>query len=112
MEMYEVLSRERNVGGKIIPTWQREIVNCNILEVEVGTNGYHGGDSGHGCRTYLRISDLASTDIEVTPLFDRCGSGGVEITLGGDTELETFIEALEFAAMVLKKESNRGDAYA
>ena len=34
---------------------ETEIVNCNILGVKVATNGYCGGDSGHGIRTYFRL---------------------------------------------------------
>ena len=31
--MYEVTSGEREIGGKTIETFKREIYNCNILEV-------------------------------------------------------------------------------
>ena len=36
--MYEVLSGEREVGGKTINTFKREIYSANIMEVEAGTN--------------------------------------------------------------------------
>lgn len=103
--MYEILAGKRTVNGIPITTWKREITNANILEVEVGSTGFQGGDTGHGGRTYFRIMDGGSTDIRVTPLRDKYDCCGVEITLGGDTELETFIEALEFAVKVLKKEA-------
>lgn len=63
MFMYEILKSEKEVNGVKVETWKREIWNANALEIEVGTTGYQGGDSGHGGRTYLRINDLASTDI-------------------------------------------------
>lgn len=74
---------------------EEEFVYCNILSVKVATNGYCGGDSGHGSRTYLRLEDKAATDIDIRLINDGTG---VEIMLGGDTELETFIQALRWAA--------------
>lgn len=55
--MYEVASNTRRVNGVDVETWEREIIDANILSVEAGTNGYQGGDTGHGGRTYIRISD-------------------------------------------------------
>ena len=89
-----------------IETESKELVNANILEVEVGTTGYRGGDSGHGGRTYIKLQDHSSTDIRVRV---NCGEwhslmseGPLEIALGGDAELDTFIDALEFAVKTLK----------
>ena len=91
---YPAKKRIRAIDRSKVTTWSREIVNCNILEVEAGTNGYQGGDSGHGSRTYLRLKDLGSTDI-------RC----IEIILGGDAELETMKEALRWMLSVLETQS-------
>ena len=44
---------------------------------------------------YFRLEDLASTDINIRLLKDK---RGVEVMLGGDAELETFIQALRWAA--------------
>ncbi|WP_221843719.1 hypothetical protein [Brevibacillus agri] len=80
-----------------IATKKIEITNANILSVAVGSTGYMGGDTGHGGRTYFAIKDEASTDLRL-----RVNNGhwqeveSIEIALGGDTELETFIEALKF----------------
>lgn len=90
----------RNIHGKWVQTLKKEFVNCNILEVEVGTNGYQGGDSGHGSRTYFKLKDLCSTDIEIIPYRD-----GFEVMLGGDSELTTFIQALKFATRVLEAQA-------
>ena len=86
---------------KEIGTCTKEIVSANILEVEAGTTDYKGGDSGHGCRSYFRIKDLASTDMRVNSSNDSIHGSYVEVTLGGDTELYTMIEALRFIADVL-----------
>lgn len=102
--MIEVKRRERNVDGKKIDTFQREVFCCNVLEVEAGTNGYHGGDSGHGSRTYFRIADLGGTDMEVYTGEDKYGQTYFEVMLGGDSELRTIIESLEFITQCLKDE--------
>lgn len=101
--MYEVKRCERLLDdGTEIVTYSREITSCNILEVEAGTTGYKGGDTGHGSRTYFRITDLASTDMDIN-VQSRAGSGeGFEVELGGDTELQTMIEALKFITQVLE----------
>ena len=93
------------VDGCEFPVFKKEIISANILEAVVGTNGYKGGDSGHGSRTFIRIKDLGSTDIRITKV-EPYGDG-VEIILGGDTELMTIIDALRFITDVL--ESKAGD---
>lgn len=108
---YPAQKRVRRVDGRNVTTWAREITSANALEVEAGTNGYQGGDSGHGSRTFLRIRDLGGTDL-------RCrvkagnppgGADEVEIILGGDTELETIKEALRWMLSVLEIQSERED---
>ncbi|MBO4551481.1 MAG: hypothetical protein J5733_12185 [Bacteroidaceae bacterium] len=101
------------IDGSKVETFKKEIVSCNILTVEVGTTGHMGGDSGHGGRTYLRIADEASTDMRCRVIangklheFDNtCQTNQIEIVLGGDCELDTFAEALRFAADVLKRDA-------
>ena len=102
--MFAINEDVRKVDGTEIPTFTREIVSANLLEVEAGTNGYQGGDSGHGCRTYFRIQDLGSTDICARAL-GHYGEEGFEVTLGGDCELETVIRALKFITKVLEDQA-------
>lgn len=99
--MFAITEGTRSVYGEEITTYTREIYSANVLEVEAGTNGFQGGDSGHGGRTYIRIEDMGSTDIRVNPL-GRDGNGGFELFLGGDCELETMIRALKFITKVLE----------
>lgn len=102
--MYEVASNTRRVKGVDIETWEREIIDANILSVEAGTNGYQGGDTGHGSRTYIRISDEGGTDLNARVIKDRYGdTTGIEIALGGDAELSTIIEAFKFITKVLEE---------
>ena len=99
--MYAITEKERNIDGTTITTFSRDIYNANVLEVEAGTNGYQGGDSGHGSRTYFRIENAGGTDIEAH-LIGPYGTDGIEVSLGGDCELETIITALKFIIKVLE----------
>lgn len=100
--MYEVRRSEKRVHGETVTTWKQEIALANIVEVEAGTNGYHGGDSGHGSRTYIRIEDLGGTDLTV----QQTKENGVVLALGGDSELTTIIEALKFILKVLEDQAH------
>lgn len=104
--MYEIKEKRRKLpDGTEITTYTCDVVSANILEVEAGTNGFMGGDTGHGGRTYFRIEDAASTDMEVRSYVNKFGCPGFEVTLGGDCELETMIRALKFITRVLEEES-------
>ena len=70
----------------------------NVLGVSVTTTGYKGGDSGHGGRTYLSLENLGSTDIDARITTNRDGNLKVEIMLGGDSELDSLIDSLRWAA--------------
>ena len=72
---------------------------------EGGQGAGGGGDSGHGGRTYFRIEDAASTDMEVRSYVNKYGCPGFEVVLGGDCELETTIRALKFITKVLEEEA-------
>ena len=99
------------IDGIEVPTFKKEIISANMLEVEVGTTGHQGGDSGHGGRTYFKVENLSSTDMTVEA--DGSGSSDVkvEITLGGDSELDTFCEALRIGYNVLKEHAFEIDEY-
>lgn len=104
--MYEIKENRKKLhDGTEITTYTRDVVSANILQVEAGTTGYKGGDTGHGGRTYFRIQDEASTDIGVKPILSKYGCDGFEVTLGGDCELDTMIRALKFITKVLEEES-------
>ena len=98
--MYEIKKKTRMINGHCIPTYSRQIVRANVLEVEAGTNGYKCGDAGHGSKTFFSINDMCSTAIDV----NKVGSG-FEVVLYGDSELDTIIEALKFIVRVLEEES-------
>lgn len=110
----------QRIDGIEVMTNLEDFESCNIIQVEAGTTGFEGGDSGHGCRTYFKIEDKASTDMrcrvisngKVYDFSEVCGASQIEIMFGGDTELETFICALEFAADTLRKQAEYGDTKA
>ena len=98
--MYEIKENSRILkDGTELTTYSRDVVSANILEVEAGTTGYQGGDSGYG------IEDAASTDMEVRSYVNKYGCPGFEVVLGGDCELETTIRALKFIMKVLEEEA-------
>lgn len=75
----------------------------NTLGITVATTGYMGGDSGHGGRTYLSIEDLDCSDLDARVVVSDTGSTKVELMLGGDSELDSLIESLRWAADALEK---------
>lgn len=108
--MYEIIQGSRIVDGIGVITYTREVNNASYLEVEAGTTGYMGGDTGHGCRTYFRIKDLGGTDISINVIRDCDGDAeGFEVMLGGDCELDSIIRALKFITKVLVEESEHID---
>ncbi len=97
------------VDGIEVKTRKQKIVGLNIITVEAGTTGYCGGDSGHGGRTVLRIKDESSTDMRCRlrdsgKEYEYDYLNQIDLILGGDSEMETLIEALEFAVDTLKKQ--------
>jgi len=86
-----------------------EFVNANILGVVAGTTGPKGGDAGYGGRTILQLHDAGSTSWEIWVDGVRVSDypTTVAIVLGGDAEMETFANALLFAATQLRLEMHR-----
>ena len=87
---------------KEIKLFEQSFYDANALKCRIGTTGYCGGDSGHGCRTIFELEDLGGTDISAT-VSDSPSNGKIKIELGGDAELATFIKTLEFASSKLKE---------
>lgn len=75
----------------------------NIIGATVATTGYQGGDSGHGGRTYICIEDIADSDLHARVTELPSGSTKFEIIAGGDSELDTLIESLRWAADTLER---------
>ena len=106
--MFEIKENDRILpDGTEITTYTRDVISCNLLEVEAGTTGYMGGDTGHGGRSYFRIKVNSSRmgKDDLIAIVDRYGCRSLEVFLGGDCELETMIRALKFITKVLEDES-------
>ena len=69
-------------------------------------NGYQGGDSGHGGRTYICFEDLCSTDMDAVVSYGQDTNAKVEIMLGDDSERDSMIYALIWAADKLEELKN------
>lgn len=99
----------RMIEGEKINTYVAEIESINTLEVEAGTNGFKGGDAGNGSRTYFRIQDIEGSCMTVNLIKEDerkyAPAIGVELILGGDCELETFVCALKNAVNILETQA-------
>ena len=74
----------------------KEFPDACILNVKVGTNGFMGGDAGHGSKTYLEF-ELSGSEFEIDKSKDK-----IVIQVKGDAELRTMIQGLSFAAKSLE----------
>jgi hypothetical protein len=98
--------RTREIGGKTVSTRTSDDISCCSLKYEAGTNGYHGGDWGHGSRTYLRLENVNSINWEVSVDGNKFKEPiSMEIVLGGDCELEAIKKALRFMLATLEQQS-------
>lgn len=95
-----------------IKTFYKLIGGINQLGVEAGTSAPKGGDAGAGGRTFIRLSDEGGTTWSAAVDDEEVSSdlSSISITLGGDSELATLIQALEFTLAVLKKQAHDGKA--
>lgn len=91
------MAREAKINDRGYSTWIALDSGC---EIEVGTNGFHGGNRSHGGRTYFRFSPCGQ-DIAVKLLNNE---GAFEINAEGDWELDTLIYAFDTAAKILKRQ--------
>jgi hypothetical protein len=98
-----------------VPLAVKDFVDACDLQVEVGTNGYQGGDTGHGSRTVLMFENCATCDLrasivrrgeplEAPEFLTNIGEpvDRIEIVLGGDSELARFLDSLRFAVKSLE----------
>lgn len=96
---------------KIEDAEQLEITDACVMKVTAGTNGFKGGDSGHGSRTVVILEDEGSVDWGViVDGVKHSDPRKVTISLGGDAELRTIIRALKFAANSLSKRAGFDEA--
>ncbi len=88
------------IAGERLDIKEKQILGAFMLEVEAGTNGYKGGDAGHGSRTYFAILPGSGGTIESKRLGED--GDGFAVALAGDYELNQIIAALEFILDTLR----------
>jgi hypothetical protein len=79
-------------------TAERSFVGACMMTVTVKTTGFCGGDSGHGGRSEIVLSDDGGFNLDGS---DQ-GSGRIVIRCGGDAELMMLSDVLVCAGNVLK----------
>ena len=91
-----------------IPVLKKTINEVSFSSVTVGTNGYHGGDAGHGSKTYIELN---------SPDADMCfsvknGGRNFQVEAVGDAELRTLIKAFKFIVQTLENQVEpQGEPY-
>ena len=76
-----------------------EFVSANIVRVTLEHNGLQGGDAGHGGFVKILFEDVASTTMEI----NGNEVSKFELTLRGDTERKTFIDAFKMIVKELEE---------
>lgn len=101
--MYEIKQKKVEVNGIGFDSFERTIKDACSFTVEVGTNGYKGGNAKKGSRTMLSIKGLKGASVAAVPLGkeDNC-SGGFIFAASGDAELYGLLHSLKFAVKVLE----------
>jgi len=94
------------MSKKEIKTLSKEFCSANVISAKVGTNTPMGGDASHGGHTIFELKDLAGTEWYITVDGEEFKPTTIKLELYGDTEADTFIEALEFAFETLKKQQS------
>ena len=90
-------------------TFKKQLTSANILLVEAGTNTPQGGDASHGGRTVLQLIDEGSTHWSVSIDGQPPQTlGTLRVELGGDTEADTFMRALQWALQVYRFQRSQG----
>lgn len=98
--MYEIKKKTAKVNGVSFHTFERSIDGDCRFTVEVGTNGYKGGDAKKGSRTLISIkSDDNASLISFAP---QIGQKGVVIASSGDSELYGLLMSMKFCVSVLE----------
>ena len=92
--------------------YETEVIGANVLAARAATNGYQGGDAGHGGHSYIELEDMGGTAMEVSVNDEKIEeifatgetlNPKVRIDVFGDTELMTLINALRFMADALEE---------
>jgi hypothetical protein len=104
--MYAIREGAQKVNGKMVPTFEREIMEEEThLVVEAGANSIRNSCACKaGSRAYLSILSL-SGDFDFVPITDGGGFiSGVEISCSGEESLKALLKALEFTRRAISEQ--------
>lgn len=96
-----------SIGNVDIPVFEEEFPSHNIISVKVGTSGFQEGEEHrYDCKTYLRISNNACTQMKAVVVEEDEGRAeNVQILFEGESELITFMCGLKFALDTLVEQT-------
>lgn len=94
-----------NADGKDVEVVMKD--HFGTIFSEIGTNGYKGGDAGHGSRTYVKFGNVSGSVgvVKIDGETVANSPNDIEIVFEGDVELDCCIEMFEHFVKVLKEQS-------
>ena len=81
--------------------YEKDFQGCATISARAGTNGYHGGDAGHGCTTVVELKAKGGDFV-----FTRFTPEWIRITALGDSELHELLDAMEWIVETIKENIN------
>ena len=105
--MFAISRGCKTINHERVDTFIRAIAGEDtLLEVEAGTNGFHGGGRQSGSRAYLRLTALNKADLFVRVRSNDAGQPvSVEICFCGDDGLTALMKALTFAGDAITEQA-------
>jgi hypothetical protein len=93
-----------------ITEYSKDFTSACFFGVKTATTGLAGGDSGHGGRLSLKIhfGECYAGKVEIK---ETASTTDLSIVVGGDIEMEQFIEGLKHAYETLSAKFPREGAY-
>ena len=87
-----------NIPGDAKLSGEKTVHNACITRFAFETNGYQGGDGGHGGYLTLTIEDLAGTGMEAKVISDRVAGDQIVLSFMGDAEISNAKEGFRWLA--------------
>ena len=83
--------------------YEKDFEGATFLTARAGTNGFQGGDAGHGGQAVIDLINRHGGGFE----FIRYKTDNkIRIIAAGDSEIKLLLEALEWVCGILRNELN------